>query len=59
VPNDLNDPQIRQTYIDNHIKWFLKNHPDIIKKFINAANEKYSEKMVQLEIKDFLDVVAK
>jgi len=44
VPNDLNDDNIRQEYIVNHINWFLKNHPDKIKKFINSAEEKYSNK---------------
>jgi len=59
VPNDLNDDRIRREYIDNHIKWFLKNHPDRIEKFLYTVNEKYSKKMVQLEITDFVDAIAK
>ena len=59
VPNDLNDVKVRQEYVDNHIKWFLKNHPDRIEKFLEAAYEKYSKKMVQLEIGDFMDIIAK
>jgi len=50
VPNDLNDINIRREYISNHIKWFLQKHPDRIHKFHAAVNEKYSEKMMQLEI---------
>jgi hypothetical protein len=26
VSNDLNDKSIREEYLDNHVKWFLKNH---------------------------------
>lgn len=59
VPNDLNDSNVRREYIDNHIKWFLRNHPDRIEKFLDTVNEKYSRKMVQLEINDFIDVIAK
>ena len=52
VPNDLNDANIRREYIDNHIKWFLNNHSDRIEKFLDAVNEKYSKKMVQLRLDD-------
>lgn len=34
VSNDLNNADIRREYIDNHIKWFLKNHPDMIRKLL-------------------------
>ncbi len=50
VPNDLNDPVIRQEYIKNHIRWFLHNHPDRIEKFMHTVNKKYAAKMVQLEL---------
>jgi len=33
VPLDLNDTNIRNEYLKNHINWFLKNHPDAIKRF--------------------------
>lgn len=41
VPNDLNDIDIRRTYVDNHIKWFLKNHPDRIESFMADVRAKY------------------
>lgn len=41
VPNDLNDPDIRQVYIENHIKWFLKNHSDTVDDFIKTVRKKY------------------
>ena len=59
VPNDLNDAAIRREYIDNHIKWFLNNHPDRIEKFIDAVNAKYAKKMIQLEFDGFFDSTAK
>lgn len=45
VPNDLNDPEVRKEYINNHIKWFLKNHPDRIDKFMDEVKAKYSKKL--------------
>ena len=45
VPNDLNEASIRREYIDNHIKWFLNNHPDRIEKFLDAVNQKYAKKI--------------
>ena len=54
VPNDLNDAVIRQEYIDNHVKWFLGNHPDKVKKFLDAARQKYPTKTVQLDINNFI-----
>lgn len=45
VPNDLNDKTIRDEYIQNHIKWFLKNHPDRITTFLEDVKEKYSKTM--------------
>ena len=42
VPNDLNDKDIRNEYISNHIKWFLNNHEGDVKKFLDNANEKYA-----------------
>ncbi|MDR1873323.1 MAG: site-specific DNA-methyltransferase [Deltaproteobacteria bacterium] len=41
VPNDLNDPKFRREYLKNHIEWFLKYHPDAIKKFQDSVNKKY------------------
>lgn len=47
VPNDLNDAEIRMEYIQNHIQWFLKNHPDAIKEFLEEVKEKYLIKMME------------
>ncbi|MHA0305799.1 DNA-methyltransferase [Mesomycoplasma ovipneumoniae] len=41
VPNDLNDSSIRKEYLENHKKWFLKNHQNLIKKFEDEVNKKY------------------
>ncbi len=47
VPNDLNDANIRLEYLENHIKWFLKNHPDAIDDFIEEAKKKYHTKIIE------------
>lgn len=51
IPNDLNNEEYRNTYIKNHINWFLSNHPDTIQDFLDEANEKYScnENKIELE----------
>lgn len=41
IPNDLNDADIREEYITNHINWFLKNHPDRIETFLEDVKSKY------------------
>ena len=41
IPNDLNDAEIREEYIANHINWFLKNHPDRIESFLEDVKSKY------------------
>ena len=46
VPNDLNDVIVRKEYIENHVKWFLKNHPDRIESFMQDVREKYRAKSV-------------
>ena len=45
VPNDLNDAEIREKYIKDHITWFLKNHQDAIDDFMKGVKEKYYYKM--------------
>lgn len=45
VPNDLNDATIRENYILNHVKWFLKNHPDAVDEFMDEVKQKYGTKM--------------
>jgi len=42
IPNDLNDPKIREEYLKNHEKWFLNNHPDALEKFYQEAKERYN-----------------
>lgn len=46
IPNDLNDEQVRNEYIKNHVEWFLKNHPDAIQEFIQEVQRKYKTKIV-------------
>ncbi|MEM7532393.1 MAG: DNA methyltransferase [Chloroflexota bacterium] len=43
IPNDLNDPEIRQTYLENHIQWFLRHHPESLEKFYADVHQKYNE----------------
>lgn len=43
IPNDLNDSSIRSEYMQNHIRWFLKNHPDRIEAFLSNLRDKYSK----------------
>lgn len=45
VPNDLNDKFIRDQYLENHKKWFLKNHEDAILDFEEEVRKKYSNKL--------------
>ena len=48
VPSDLND-DIRLEYLENHIKWFLKNHPGAINDFLVNVKDKYLSKMVEAD----------
>ena len=57
IPNDLNYPQIREKYIQNHIKWFLKNHPDAITEFLQEVQQKYGEKMKESEQLNLFDIL--
>ena len=43
VPNDLRNKEIRETYLKNHVEWFLKNHENAIKNFKQAVKEKYGD----------------
>lgn len=49
VPNDLNDADVRTEYIQNHMAWFLKNHPDAIEEFLQEVKTKYSSKITDYE----------
>lgn len=46
VPNDLNDANVREDYIRNHVEWFLKNHPNAIRDFMLEVHEKYGTKQM-------------
>ena len=45
VPNDLNNENIRNEYLNNHIKWFLNHHEDAINDFQKEVDKKYGHKM--------------
>ena len=45
IPNDLNDNQIRNEYIENHVQWFLNHHEDALKDFWKEVESKYGHKM--------------
>lgn len=45
IPNDLNDEQVRNEYIQNHIEWFLGNHESAIPEFLVSVKDKYGHKM--------------
>ncbi|RNC29485.1 MAG: DNA adenine methyltransferase YhdJ [Candidatus Dichloromethanomonas elyunquensis] len=47
IPFDLNDEIIRNEYITNHIKWFLKNHEGSMDKFMKQVNEVYYKKTLK------------
>ena len=49
VPNDFNDTEIREEYIDNHINWFLKNHPDRIESFLEDVKAKYPNGRIKIK----------
>jgi site-specific DNA-methyltransferase (adenine-specific) len=44
VPNDLNNAQIRNEYLNNHKEWFLKHHPNAVLSFENEVEKKYGGK---------------
>lgn len=54
IPNDLNDLNIREEYINNHIIWFLKNHSDSIEEFMQDVRNKYPNKVNQMDFHNFL-----
>ena len=52
VPNDLRTPEIRQNYLENHIRWFLENHENAIEIFKKKVEEKYGEQ-AGVSVSDF------
>ena len=49
VPNDLRKPDIREQYLDNHVKWFLSNHGNAVDAFRREVKEKYGVSLPSLE----------
>jgi site-specific DNA-methyltransferase (adenine-specific) len=47
VPNDLNDENTRNEYLENHKSWFLKYHPNAIDIFEDEVNKKYGNAKVK------------
>lgn len=45
IPNDLNDKNIRDEYLENHVTWFLKNHEDQLDAFRLEVEKKYGAKL--------------
>jgi DNA modification methylase len=49
IPNDLNDKELREEYLVNHISWFLKNHENAISDFQKLIQEKYGHKNKKIQ----------
>jgi site-specific DNA-methyltransferase (adenine-specific) len=45
IPNDLNDLQIREEYLENHFAWFLKNHQNREEQFRDEVERKYAARL--------------
>lgn len=45
VPNDLNDVNIREEYLANHLEWFLKNHNGAKDIFFAEVEKKYGTRI--------------
>ncbi len=43
VPLDLRNESIRQEYLENHKRWFLKNHRDTVEEFEGSVKRVYSK----------------
>lgn len=55
MPNDLNDNKIREDYVNNHIQWFLKNHPDAQKEIKNILTGTiYKKKLENTQLQNQL-----
>lgn len=57
VPLDLRDIEIRNEYLVNHKKWFLKNHENAIKDFEKSVFEIYGEYALQTSQYNLLTLV--
>ncbi len=49
IPDDLNDEDIRNEYLKNHMNWFLSNHPDALEQFNLEAKKKYNYSTNQIK----------
>jgi site-specific DNA-methyltransferase (adenine-specific) len=54
IPNDLNNVNIRNEYLDNHKTWFLKYHQNSVRSFENEVEKKYVKRSNQPELFDNL-----
>ena len=43
IPLDLRDPDIRRSYLSNHIEWFLKHHNGSKADFLKSVEEMYGD----------------
>ena len=48
VPDNLNDSEVRNNYMQNHINWFLKSNPEAISDFIKNFKDKYAPEQMNL-----------
>jgi DNA modification methylase len=44
IPNDLNNEKIREEYVNNHKRWFLRNHKEALENFDSEITKKYKSK---------------
>lgn len=51
VPNDLRNPDVRQAYLENHVKWFLNHHEGSIEKFKVEVQRKYGANGIRRQSK--------
>lgn len=51
VPFDLRDPDLRQEYVDNHKRWFLKNHESDIGEFEKEVSRLYDHIKTRKKVK--------
>jgi site-specific DNA-methyltransferase (adenine-specific) len=56
IPNDLNDEDVRDNYLNNHKEWFLKYHQGSVESFEKQVESKYNSKKVYDVLPLFNDV---
>jgi DNA modification methylase len=50
VPNDLNNEEIREEYLNNHVDWFLQNHNGAKDIFNEEVEKKYGKKISKSKV---------